>query len=102
MLRDNCSSLLDTAAGGSIRISDVEEMPSTVQRVLVDVLAELQVARASSAPVRLIAGTTVSLLDRIAAGTFSDRLFPRLSRAPVIRRTSRGDSPRYALRPGEL
>jgi hypothetical protein len=30
MLRDACSSLLDTAAGGSL-ISDVEEMPSTVQ-----------------------------------------------------------------------
>jgi hypothetical protein len=26
MLRDACSSLLDTAAGGSILISDVEEM----------------------------------------------------------------------------
>ena len=50
MLTDACSSLLDTAAGGSILISDVEEMPSTVQRVLMDVFAELEFARASSPP----------------------------------------------------
>jgi DNA-binding NtrC family response regulator len=79
MLRDTCSNLLDAAAGGTILISDVEELPPTVQRLLVELLAELEVTRAPSDAVRLIAGTTVSLLDRIAAGTFSDRLFYRLN-----------------------
>jgi DNA-binding NtrC family response regulator len=79
MLRDTCSDLLGAAAGGSILISDVEEMPSTVQGALVEVLAELEFARPPSAAVRLIASTTVSLLDRVAAGTFSDRLFYRLN-----------------------
>jgi DNA-binding NtrC family response regulator len=36
--------------------------------------------------VRLIFGTTVSLLDRVTAGTFSDRLFYRLN---VIHLTAR-------------
>ena len=56
-LSDHCSGFLDAAAGGSMLISDVEEMPPIVQ----DVLLEL----------------VVSLLDRVTAGTFSDRLFYR-------------------------
>jgi DNA-binding NtrC family response regulator len=84
MLRDACSSLLDTAAGGSILISDVEEMPWTVQRQLVDVFADLEFARASSSPVRLMSGTTVSLLDRVASGAFSDRLFYRLNTIHLV------------------
>jgi len=84
MLRNTCSELLDAAAGGSMLLSDVEEMPATVQGVLVELLAELEVARAPSAAVRLITGTTVSLLDCIAAGTFSDRLFYRLNAIHLV------------------
>jgi len=54
-------------------------MPASVQVLLVELLADLQSARAPSAAVRLIWGTTASLLDRIAAGTFSDLLFYRLN-----------------------
>ena len=46
---------------------------------LIDLLAGLESARVPSAAVRLISGTTVSLLDRVAAGTFSERLFYRLN-----------------------
>jgi transcriptional regulator of acetoin/glycerol metabolism len=50
-----------------------------VQEALIDLLDRLQAARRPSAAVRLISGTTVSLLDRITAGTFSARLFYRLN-----------------------
>jgi sigma54-dependent transcription regulator len=79
MLRDTCSGLLDATISGSLLLTNVEDMPAVVQDGLLDLLAELQSARAPSAPVRLIAGTTVALYDRIAAGTFSERLFYRLN-----------------------
>jgi DNA-binding NtrC family response regulator len=78
-LRETCSNLLDDAAGGTLFINDVEEMPRLVQDVLVEMLAELQLARAASIAVRVVSGTTVSLLDRIVAGTFSERLFYQLN-----------------------
>ena len=77
-LRDACVRVLDAAAGGSVLVTAVEEMPAAVQEVLIDLLAELS-ARRPSAAVRLISGTTVSLLDRVAEGTFSERLFYRLN-----------------------
>ena len=79
MLRKTCADRLDDAAGGTLLITDVEEMPAPVQKVLVALLTELELARAPSAAVRLISGTTVSLLDRIAAGTFAARLFYQLN-----------------------
>ena len=78
-LREYCRSVLERAAGGSLLIDAVEEMPPTVQDALIDMLADLEITRRPSDAVRLIAGTTVSLLERIAAGTFSDRLFYRLN-----------------------
>ena len=78
-LREYCSSVLDRAAGGSLLIDAVEELPPPVQATLIDLLSGLELARSPSAAVRIISGTTVSLLDRIAAGTFLDRLFYRLN-----------------------
>ena len=78
-LREYCSSVLDRAAGGSLLIDAVEAMPPTVQDRLIELLAELEFMRRPSEAVRLISGTTVSLLDRVAAGTFSDQLFYRLN-----------------------
>ena len=78
-LRDGCVCFLDAAAGGSVLVSAVEEMPAAVQETLIDLLAGLESARSPSAAVRLISGTTVSLIDRVAAGTFSARLFYRLN-----------------------
>ena len=78
-LRDGCVRVIDAAAGGSVLVSAVEDMPAAVQETLIDLLAGLESERAPSAAVRLIAGTTVSLLDRVAAGRFSERLFYRLN-----------------------
>jgi DNA-binding NtrC family response regulator len=79
LLKEYCARFLDAAAGGSVLVSAVEEMPATVQDALVDLLGGLESARRPSAPAGLILGTTVSLLDRVAAGTFSERLFYRLN-----------------------
>jgi DNA-binding NtrC family response regulator len=78
-----CSSVLDAAAGGSILISAVEEMP----------LARLELARCPSAAVRLMSGTTVSLRDRVAARTFSARLFYRLNVIHLMARDGSADVP---------
>ena len=78
-LREYCSIALDRAPGGSLLIDAVEEMPQTVQDRLIELLDGLEFARRPSDAVRLISGTTVSLLERIAAGTFSDQLFYRLN-----------------------
>ena len=74
-----CARLLDSAAGGSLLVSAVEEMPATVQDAMIDLLGGLESARVPSAMARPISGTTVSLLDRVAAGMFSERLFYRLN-----------------------
>jgi DNA-binding NtrC family response regulator len=102
MLRETCSALLDAAPGGSMLMTDVEEMPASVQGVLADLLAELQSARARSAAVRLISGTTVPLLDRIAAGTFSERLFYRLNLLHLVAETVLRKPRRDRGRPSKL
>lgn len=79
VLKEYCTNVLAAATGGSVLISAVEEMPLAVQDALIELLAELEFARRPTAEVRLISGTTVSLLDRVAAGAFSDRLFYRLN-----------------------
>ena len=79
MLKDTCCAFLNQAAGGTVLISDVDEMPPAVQEQLCDLVQELELARAPNAAVRLIAGTTVSLTERIAAGKFSQRLFYHLN-----------------------
>jgi two-component system response regulator FlrC len=79
LLSATCSNLIRAAAGGTVLLADVEEMPVMVQDQLLDVLARRHGARTGAATVRLIAGTTVSLFDRVAAGTFSEELFYRLN-----------------------
>jgi DNA-binding NtrC family response regulator len=78
-LKEYCGRLLDSAAGGSLLVSAVEDMPATVQDALIDLLAGLSPAGIPSDATRLISGTTVSLRDRVAAGTFSEQLFYRLN-----------------------
>jgi transcriptional regulator of aromatic amino acid metabolism len=79
VLRKYCASVLAAAAGGSVLINAVEELPPILQDVLIELLDGRELAPHPSAAVRLISGTTVSLLDRVTAGTFSDRLFYRLN-----------------------
>lgn len=84
VLRDTCARLLDSANGGSLLLTDVEDMPPSVQDRLTATLAELRRARHPSAAVRLMAGTTTSLCDRIADGTFSEHLFYRLNIIHIV------------------
>jgi len=93
-LKDACVQFLDAAAGGTVLLSAVEEMPAAVQEALDDLLSGLESARRSTAAVRLISGTTVSLLDRVATGTFSERLFYRLN---IIHFMVGADPPEVAL-----
>jgi DNA-binding NtrC family response regulator len=79
LLKEYCASFLDAAGGGSVLVSAVEEMPAIVQEALIDLLGGVEAARMPCAAARLISGTTVSLRDRVAAGTFSERLFYRLN-----------------------
>ena len=78
-LSDGWDNFFEAAAGGSVLMSAVEEMPAAVQEAWLDLLDGHESARRPSAAIRLISGTTVSLLDRVAAGTFSERLFYRLN-----------------------
>ena len=78
-LREHCRHVVEGASGGSVLINAIEETPAIVQDALIDLLADLEDARQPSAGMRLMSGTTVSLLDRITAGTFSERLFYRLN-----------------------
>jgi DNA-binding NtrC family response regulator len=71
-------------------LSTMWAMPSVVQDVLIEWLAELEDARDVSAAVRVMSGTTVSLLDRVVTGTFAERLFYRLN---IIHLLPPGDRP---------
>ena len=68
---------IHAAAGGSLLIRDVEEMSSAAQRTFASILSERSLGH--PAAVRLIAGTTVSLLERVNAGYFLEELFYRLN-----------------------
>lgn len=70
--------LMDAGRGGSVFITDVEEMSVPVQRLLAESLAWRCATRSALAP-RLVTGTTVSLVDRVKAGQFSEELLYRLN-----------------------
>lgn len=94
-LRATCSALLESAAAGSVLLCNVEEMPWSAQGALTELLSELAHARTPpSAAVRLVSGTTVSLFERVVAGTFSDRLFYRLN---IIHLVAVGGDPRVGM-----
>jgi DNA-binding NtrC family response regulator len=78
-LRSTCSDLLDAAAGGTLYVNAIEAMPPLVQEGFIDLLNELGSARDATAGVRLVAGTSVSLFECIAAGSFAQSLFYRLN-----------------------
>jgi DNA-binding NtrC family response regulator len=76
---ETCAGLIEAAAGGTLLLTGVEEMPAFAQDRFIETLAQVQDARNPSVAVRLIAGTTISLRERIADGAFSERLFYRLN-----------------------
>jgi DNA-binding NtrC family response regulator len=92
LLKEYCTSVFAGAAGGSVLFSAVEVMPPAVQDALDALLDGLEFAHGPSAEVRLISGTTTSLLDRVAAGTFSERLFYRLNIIHLLAADSRNES----------
>jgi two-component system response regulator GlrR len=88
LLTPLCANLMQATSGGSLLLADVENLPPIVQERLMDVLDDLQrTGSRAVGPMRLIAGTTVSLRDRIAAGTFADILFYRLNVIHVVVKT---------------
>lgn len=78
-LVEACAGLIEAAAGGTLLLTAVEEMPARAQDRFIETLVELQRIREPSDAVRLMAGTTVSLRERIADGAFCERLFYRLN-----------------------
>ena len=78
-VRAQCSSLFEAATGGSLLVNAVDELPVPVQEILFELLPKTHSGPAHSAAIRLIAGTTVSLFDRVSIGAFSERLFYRLN-----------------------
>jgi DNA-binding NtrC family response regulator len=84
LLRQMCADLLEAAADGTLFINAVETMPATVQAVFIELLDELGPARDTSKAVRVLSGTSVSLLDCVAAGTFAEQLFYRLNIVHLI------------------
>jgi len=87
-LSERCTNLLDAASGGIVLVTDVEHTPAIVQDSLIETFTRLQAARGRWCEIRLIAGTTTALYERVAAGTFSERLFYRLNSIHI--RVSRG------------
>ena len=77
MLQRHLAEPMATATGGSMFISDVEEMPIRAQDAFMKVLRKSVLAPPTG--VRLVTGTTVSLLERIGAGHFNEELFYRLN-----------------------
>ena len=89
--------LIRAGHGGTILITDVEEMPDSAQTHFAESLAQLR-ARRSPDTARLITGTTVSLLDRVKAGQFSDALLYRLNVVHLHRREGCDPCPECAAR----
>jgi DNA-binding NtrC family response regulator len=84
-LLQTCAGLIDAAAGGTLLLTAVEEMPASAQDRFIETFAQLQSIRDPSVAVRLMAGTTVSLRNRIAEGAFSESLFYRLNIIHVLK-----------------
>ena len=78
-IKKRWAAVFDATTGGSVFLTDVEDMSPEFQNVFVEMIDDLQRAKTPSTAARLISGTTVSLVDRVNAGTFSERLFYRLN-----------------------
>jgi transcriptional regulator of acetoin/glycerol metabolism len=72
-------SLLRATWGGSLLVTGIEDMPVVVQEAVLELLDSLEDPPAFPVALRLMAGTTVCLPERVAAGRFSARLYSRLT-----------------------
>jgi len=89
-LTATCANLYHAASGGTLLLTDVEHTPDLVQDRLIETFTYLDATRKRSGGVRLIAGTTTVLHERVAAGTFSERLFYRLNVIHIVVRDALG------------
>lgn len=76
--------LFETAAGGTVFLDEIGEMPMSMQVKLLHVLQERQVLRVGGThpidlDIRIIAATNVDLKKAIEKGTFREDLFYRLN-----------------------
>ena len=84
VLTKTCADVLETVGDGTLLLTDVEQMPAIVQDQLIETLAWLHAVREPTCRGRLIAGTSAVLHERIADGTFCERLFYRLNIIHVV------------------
>lgn len=77
-LRSEYARLCEAARGGSVLLTDIDKMSRALQDQFMALLDELDFAPPYRS-FRLLTGTTVSLFDHVAAGTFSEQLFYRLN-----------------------
>jgi DNA-binding NtrC family response regulator len=89
-LTEMCADLLHTARSGSLLLTDVEHMPAIVQNGLIETVSFLQAAREPTCRVRLMAGTTTILHERVGDGTFCQRLFYQLNVIHVVAKNGAG------------
>jgi len=79
----NSPGFLESANGGTLCLIDVEELSSSAQGVLLDVLEKGSIDRGASGSVafdaRIVATTTVDLPSLLAQGSFNDSLYYRLA-----------------------
>jgi DNA-binding NtrC family response regulator len=83
-LRDACRRFCEAAAGGSVLLTDVEETAEKAQLLLLDVLDDVDRWWHEGVRPRLMSGTTVPLLQRVAEGRFSADFFYRLNIIHVV------------------
>jgi DNA-binding NtrC family response regulator len=78
----------ETAAGGTIFLDEIGEMPLDTQAYLLRILESGEFIRVGSSKVqktdvRVIAATNVDLLDKVRAGRFREDLYYRLNTVPI-------------------
>ncbi len=86
---DSRKGYFEEADGGTIFLDEVGELPLSTQVRLLRVLQSGEYIRVGSAKVqktsvRVVAATNVNLMQSIAAGTFREDLFYRLSTVPIV------------------
>ena len=86
------------AAGGSVLLTGVEDMSPAFQDLFVDLIDDQRSNPPATSP-RLISGTTVSLLERVENGTFSERLFYRLNVIHLVTGHVLGTTPSTTVTP---
>jgi DNA-binding NtrC family response regulator len=85
--------LFEAARGGTLLVTTIEHMPLVVQEHLIEKSLNARVSLERAQRVRLIAGTTTNLYERVIQGAFSERLFYQLNTIHVVARhaTAAGD-----------